>query len=88
MEECKFCNGEWKETKIEFNTTCADDNICTDRECADCNGCSNDNQYFTMQIVRGNKLQLSYRHKLGDLIISPISENKDIKFCPECGRKL
>jgi hypothetical protein len=86
-EQCKFCNDEHKEIKIDVRTTYAEDNICTDKECKDCGGCSEDNQFFTMQIVN-DKLQLTYRHKIGDLIISPISECKGIKFCPECGRSL
>lgn len=86
--KCEFCSGKWKQTKIGVETSYADDNVCEERECEECDGCSIENQYFTIQIARDNQLQLTYRHNVGDLIISPISEYKKIKYCPECGRKL
>jgi hypothetical protein len=88
MNKCEFCNGEWKPSKIEVRTTYDEDNVCKKRECENCNGCSTENQYFTMQIINRNRLQLTYRHAVGDMVISPISEGKVIKYCPECGRKL
>lgn len=89
---CKFCdNLEYRDIKIDTRTSLADDNVCefiVQNDCEQCeNGCSSDNNYFSITMWEDN-LHLNYYHKIRDLIIAPISMRFSINFCPMCGKRI
>lgn len=89
---CKFCdNLKWREINIPIRTSMADDNICEimmDSNCDECNhGCADKNHYFSITTWEDN-LSLNYYHKIGELIIYPVSARFSINFCPMCGKRI
>ena len=94
---CKYCDDlSDREIKIPIRTAMADDNICElaspDEnhifyDCKNCNGCSDENQYFSINIWEDN-LCFSYFHKIRDIIIAPISARFNINYCPMCCKRI
>lgn len=94
---CDFCKDlNYREIKISIRTTLADDNICDfvspdeygiNHSCEDCDGCLEDNNYFSITTWEDN-LYIKYYHKIKDVVIAPISARFKINFCPMCGKKI
>jgi len=93
---CKFCdNLRYKEIKVPSKTSLADDNVCEfaspseygDFECKNCGGCSDDNHFFSITSWDDN-MQLSYYHKIKEVIIAPVSTRFNFNFCPMCGKRI
>ena len=89
---CKFCDSlEYREIKIPVRTTMADDNICEmimNGSCEECNhGCADENHSFSIT-TWDDTLCLHYYHKIGELIISPVSTRFSINSCPMCGKQI
>lgn len=91
---CKFCDNvsEYRSIKIPTRTTMGDDNICElvmDNNCTNCSGCADDNNYFELEIssIR-NCIEIQYYHKMGNIIIAPVSSRFCINYCPMCGKQV
>jgi len=89
---CNFCDDlKYREIIIPMRTSMADDNVCemiVNDDCEKCNhGCADENHYFSITTWEDN-LCLNYFHKIGELIIAPVSTRFSINFCPMCGKQI
>jgi len=93
---CKYCDSlEYKNIIVPIRTSMSDDNICDkvhadkfgNADCSNCEGCRDENQYFKIASFNDN-LDISYYHKIGDVVIAPVSCRFSINFCPMCGKRI
>jgi hypothetical protein len=94
---CQFCdNLKYQIIKVPIRTSLADDNVCefaspdesgTSYDCNDCDGCKEENNYFSITMW-DNNLCLSYYHKIKNIIIAPESARFSINYCPMCSKKI
>lgn len=94
---------EYKTITIPNRTNMADDNICeftspdiididgekfsNGVECKGCEGCSDENSYFSIDTWEDN-MCLNYFRKIRDVVIAPVSARFSINYCPMCGKRI
>ena len=99
---CEFCKDKssYLQFRVPYRTNSADDNRCeygspdncdgyiVGCDCKNCNGCVEDNLYFSIKKFSDNRIAFEFYHKIKDLIINPFSEAININYCPFCGERL
>lgn len=71
------------------NSPIYEDGICYSGtvNCEDCNGCADENLYFSLRTYENN-IGFDFYHKIRELTISPSSEMIQFNFCPWCGKQI